>query len=221
MEDIPPQIQTAARRPGWFGDWSSTATHHSPWEDAQGIAASVLLLSFGITMFHQAGLITSGIAGWSLVLNYAFGWSTGLNFFLLNLPFYILAILRLGWPFTLKTVSAVTLLSLLVEAEANWITLDYIHPLFAAILGGVIMGFGLLGVFRHRASVGGITILAVWIEDLINLRAGVTLFVFDLVVFGTALFVAPPALVGYSVVGAVTLNIFLAINHRRDRYIAH
>lgn len=172
-------------------------------------------------MFAQIGLITSGIAGWSLVLHYATGWSTGGFFFVLNMPFYLLAIMRLGWPFTLKTISAVTLLSLLVEAETHLIRLETVDPLFGAILGGVLMGFGLLGVFRHRASVGGITILAVWLQDLTGMRAGVTLFVFDLTVFAAALAVAPWPLVGYSLVGAVVLNLFLAINHRTDRYIAH
>ncbi|MCB9994515.1 MAG: YitT family protein [Hyphomicrobiaceae bacterium] len=209
-----------AHLPGWFGDWTSTATHHSPWEDAQGIAFSVLLISFGITLFQQLGLITSGIAGWSLVLHYAAGWPVGVNFFVLNLPFYALAIWRLGWGFTVKTVLAVTLLSVLLEAESRWVSIAFIEPAFGAVLGGVLVGFGLLGVLRHRSSVGGVTILAVWIEDMTGVRAGVTLFLFDLTVFGTALFVAPPDLVAYSVLGAVVLNVFLAVNHRRDRYIA-
>ena len=34
-----------------------------------------------------------------------------------------------------------------------------------------------------------------------------------------AFFVVSPQIVGWSFVGAVVLNIFLAINHRSDRYI--
>lgn len=208
------------RRPGWFGDWSSTATHHSPWEDAQGLFISVMLISLGITLFQQVGLITSGIAGWSLVLHYTTGQSVGLYFFLLNLPFYVLAVLRLGWTFTLKTIASVTLLSVLVELESHWVVFSYVQPMFGAVLGGIVMGFGLLGVFRHRASVGGITILAVWLQDATGLRAGITLFLFDVTVFISALFVADPVLVGFSLMGAITLNALLAVNHRADRYIA-
>ncbi len=210
-----------SRRPGWFGDWSSTATHHSPWEDAQGILASVLLISLGLSLFQHMGLITSGIAGWSLVLHYATDGPVGLYFFLLNAPFYILAVLRLGWPFTIKTVAAVTLLSVLVELELSWIDFGEVNPVFGAVLGGVLMGFGLLGVFRHRASVGGITILAVWVQDRTGIRAGITLIAFDLAAFATALLVAEWQQVAYSLLGAVVLNAFLAINHRADRYIAH
>ena len=43
------------------------------------------------------------------------GWSFGPVFFLLNLPFYALAIWRMGWKFTLRTVCAVGLVSLFAE----------------------------------------------------------------------------------------------------------
>jgi len=40
------------------------------------------------------------------------------------------------------------------------------------------------------------------------------------VLFGVALWVLAPAMVLYSLAGAVVLNLIVAINHRRDRYIA-
>ena len=43
---------------------------------------------------------------------------------------------------------------------------------------------------------------------------------FDLFVFGAALFLFPIEIVLWSVVGTVILNIIVATNHRRDRYIA-
>jgi uncharacterized membrane-anchored protein YitT (DUF2179 family) len=43
---------------------------------------------------------------------------------------------------------------------------------------------------------------------------------FDLVLFSAALLVMAPMLVLYSLSGAVVLNLIVAINHRRDRYIA-
>ncbi len=193
---------------------------HAAWEDVQGIVASVLLIAFAIGLFQKLGLITSGIAGLSIVIHYATGWQTGLVFFFLNLPFYGLALWRLGVRFALKTLAAAALLALLVDMEPNLIVFERVNPVFGALLGGVLMGFGLLGVFRHRASVGGLGILAVLLQDRFGIRAGVTLLLFDLVLFALALLVAPVQLVGISVLGAVILNVFLAVNHRTDRYIA-
>ena len=42
----------------------------------------------------------------------------------------------------------------------------------------------------------------------------------DLCVLAAAFFVTTPPVVFYSVLGAVVLNLFVAVNHRADRYIA-
>ena len=43
---------------------------------------------------------------------------------------------------------------------------------------------------------------------------------FDVVVMALAFTVVGPSVVGYSIIGAVVLNLFVLINHRSDRYIA-
>ncbi len=203
-----------------FGHWRIDPSHHTVWEDVQGIFASVLLVALAIGLFQKLGLITSGIAGLAIVLHYATGWQTGLVFFLLNLPFYYIAITRLGWVFAFKTFGAVALLAVLVDLQSNLIVFESINPVFGALAGGVRVGFGLLGVFRHRASLGGFGILSVWLQDRFGIRAGLSMLALDLGTFCFAMFVAPWELVAFSLFGAVVLNIFLAINHRPDRYIA-
>ena len=42
----------------------------------------------------------------------------------------------------------------------------------------------------------------------------------DMLVLVTAFLAVPPLAVLYSVLGALILNLFLAINHRADRYLA-
>ena len=196
------------------------AYHHSLWEDVQGIIASVLLVALAIGLFQRLGLITSGIAGLAIVIHYASGWQTGLVLFLLNIPFYILAIKQLGWLFAIKTFGAVSLLALLIDLQSSWIVFESINPVFGAIVGGVLMGFGVLGVFRHRGSLGGFGILSIWLQDKWDIRPGMTMMVFDAGTFAFAMFVAPWQLVAFSLLGAVVLNIFIAVNHRTDRYIA-
>ncbi len=57
-------------------------------------------------------------------------------------------------------------------------------------------------------------------QDRFGIRAGLVQLGFDLVVMAAAFAVVSPPVVAYSVLGAVVLNLFLAINHRSDRYIA-
>ncbi len=89
-----------------------------------------------------------------------------------------------------------------------------------AVLGGVISGAGLLAIFRHRASLGGVGIVALYIQERTGFRAGWTQLLVDLVIFALALLTLPLRAVTLSLAGAVVLNAVIAINHRRDRYIA-
>jgi uncharacterized membrane-anchored protein YitT (DUF2179 family) len=82
-----------------------------------------------------------------------------------------------------------------------------------------VQGSGLLAIFRHRASLGGVGVVAVYLQDRTGFRAGWTQLLVDLVVFALALFTLPVGAVLYSLAGAVVLNLVIAINHRRDRYI--
>ncbi|MFX8164739.1 YitT family protein, partial [Acinetobacter baumannii] len=83
--------------------------------------------------------------------HYASGWPFGLLFFAINPPFYGLAWRRMGAACTVKTVIAVLLMAALSEALPHWLGISAINPLFAALGGGLLIGAGMLILFRHRA----------------------------------------------------------------------
>ena len=178
------------------------------------------MCGLGLAFYEQLGFVTSGIAGLALVLSYLSGFEAGLLFFVLNLPFYGLAITRMGWYFTLRSFAAVAVLSVVIEVQPSLIDLSRLDPLYGAIIAGVITGFGLLGIFRHLASLGGVGILAIYLQDCFNFRAGLTQLALDTLIFALAFAAVSPGQVALSFVGAVVLNLFLAVNHRSDRYIA-
>jgi uncharacterized membrane-anchored protein YitT (DUF2179 family) len=95
-----------------------------------------------------------------------------------------------------------------------------IHPAWAALLGGLLLGYGVLALYRHRASLGGVGILGIYMQERFGIRAGLVQLGIDLCVLAAAFFITAPPVVFYSVVGAVVLNLFLTVNHRADRYIA-
>ncbi|WAP67084.1 YitT family protein [Jiella pelagia] len=212
--------ETTTRRRSRFGDWSSTATHHTPAEDAQAILTGVLLAALGLSILAHLEFLTGGVAGLALIVSYVFGINVGLAFFLINIPFYVLAIGRMGRAFTIKTFIAIALLSLVSYWLPMVFSIAYIDPLAGAVIGGLLIGFALLALFRHRASLGGAGILAIYLQDRFGFRAGLVQLAFDMAILVIALFVVDLSAVIFSLVGALVLNGFLAINHRPDRYIA-
>lgn len=193
---------------------------HSRLDDALGLFAGCVMMALCVHLLRAGGLITGQIAGLSLVGAYATGIEFGLVFFVLNLPFYGLAIRRMGWLFTAKTFAAVALVSGLSWLLPQLFTINTLHPGAAAIMGGVIGGAGLLALFRHGATLGGIGILGLYLQDKGILRAGQLQMGFDACVFALAVFLFDWRVVAWSLLGAVVLNLIITMNHRRDRYIA-
>lgn len=203
-----------------LGFWNTSATRHTPVEDVQGIFSGSLIAALGLYVLASAGLLTGSTAGVAFLLHYAFGVNFGLAFFLLNLPFFYLSWTRLGMAFTVKTFIAIGLTSLMTSLQPKVMDISAIHPAWAALLGGLLLGFGLLALYRHRASLGGVGILGIYLQERFGIRAGLVQLAIDMCVLAAAFFVTTPPVVFYSVLGAVVLNLFVAINHRADRYIA-
>lgn len=197
-----------------------TSTKHTLHEDVLGILFGTTMASFGIIILTHLGLVTGQTAGLAVLISYATGWSFGPVFFVVNLPFYYLGYKRLGKIFTIKTLAAVSILSVLSTFMPRWISFEHLDPIFGALLFGALVGTGLLALIRHGASLGGIGIVAIYLQDKTGFKAGYTQLLFDAVLFIAALFLREPLIVFYSFIGAFVVNIVIAVNHRRDRYIA-
>ena len=193
---------------------------HTAFDDLQALVTGTLFVAMALVLFRHAGLLTGGTAGIAFVLHYATGLPFGAGFFLVNLPFYVLAWQRMGRRFTLKTFAAVALLSALAELLPHWLVLQSVQPLFAALGGGLLMGAGLLILFRHHASLGGLNVLALWLQERRGWRAGHVQMAVDLaILLAAAPWVGPLQLL-LSVLGALALNLALAVNHKPGRYAA-
>lgn len=191
---------------------------HNLLEDAQALLTGPLLFAFAIALFRQAGLLTGGTAGITFLAHYASGVPFGLLYFLINIPFYLFGFLALGRAFTIKTFFAVALLSIYSELLPHWIVIESINPIFASILGGLLAGAGLLMLIRHQASVGGLGVLAIYLQKKRGWRAGTVQMLADGFIVCAALYVVDLEKVALSILGAFMLNLVLTINHRPGRY---
>ena len=193
---------------------------HSLFDDVQAILLASLFMSFGVALFTQQEFLIGGTAGVAFLGSYASSWSFGQLFFVINIPFYGLALWRLGWFFTLKTFVAVGLVSILSDWIPQWIVIDSSIPLFAAIFGGSMMGAGLLMLFRHKASLGGLNILSLYLSKYHNVNAGRFQMVVDVVIIILAIYIVDIWATIYSVIAAICMNAVLAINFKKGRYLA-
>jgi uncharacterized membrane-anchored protein YitT (DUF2179 family) len=193
---------------------------HSLIEDAQGMAFGICLAAVGIHILTFMGFVAGQTPGIAVLITYTTGWPFPVVYFAISMPFLWLGYRRLGPRFAVKTFIAVASLSLATAILPQWLSFAHITPAFAAILFGTLFGFAALAVVRHGGSFGGISILWIILQDRTGFQAGYAQLIFDAALFAGSLFILDWHVLGWSFLGAATFNLFLAINHRRDRYIA-
>lgn len=196
------------------------APPHSLLEDVFALVIGTLMASFGLALLTASGAVTGGVAGIAILLSYVSDWPFGVWFVLINVPFFLLALLRMGWQFTLKTVVTVVLVSLFAGFHAAMLDLGSIEPAYGVLFGSAVTGVGFIVLFRHRASVGGVSILALYLQDRLGWRAGYVQMGIDAVIVLSSAFVVPLPMLALSVAGVVLLNLVIALNHRPHRYLA-
>lgn len=201
-------------------DMPDARPRHTLTDDIQGIGIGVFLCGVGVHLLTHMGLVTGQTAGIAVLISYATGFAFGPVFFVVNLPFYLLAWRRLGPLFTVKSLVSVSLLSAVTTLLPLGWQPGALNPALGAVVFGSVTGIGLLALFRHNGSLGGLGVVALLIQDTTGFRAGYVQLIADAVIFAAALLFLPAQVIGWSLLGAIVLNLVIAFNHRRDRYVA-
>ena len=71
---------------------------------------------------------------------------------------------------------------------------------------------------RHRASLGGLGVMAIYLQKKRGWSAGTQQMIADGFIVCGALVIVEPTRVALSILGALVLYMVLAINHRPGRY---
>ena len=188
-------------------------------DDVFAMATGTVVVSVGVHLLSAAEAVTGGTAGLALLASYGFDVSFGLVFAAINLPFFVLALSRKGWRFTIRSLLAVALVSALSAVQPEVLEFGAVNDVYAVLLGNLLVGIGLLILFRHGSSVGGFGIVALLAQERLGWRAGYVQMTLDVAVVLSALVVVDPPMVLLSAVGAALLNLVLAVNHRPGRYL--
>ncbi|MCL9662554.1 YitT family protein [Paenibacillus hunanensis] len=137
-----------------------------------------LLVRAGLLLLRHAQVVTGGTAGLSLSLNYLLHLPFALLFFVINIPFYVFSLIRMGWSFTLSTVLSVCLVSLMTSVD-RWLPAFSMPQLAGTVIGSILCGLGLSLLFMNRASLGGVNIVAIFMQQRFGWNPGLVNFVFD------------------------------------------
>lgn len=194
------------------------AAPHTLLEDIQAMLVGCLFTALGVVMLREARLLSGGTTGLAFIAHYLGGWRFGTVLFLINLPFYVFGYKALGPRFTIKTFCAIGLLSVFTELVPGLIGFTHLDPVFAAVMSGLSIGIGILILIRHGASLGGVGVLAIYLQKRKGWRAGSVQMGFDCLILSLGLLVVSPEQVALSIIGAAALNLVIAVNHRPDRY---
>lgn len=198
-------------------DWEQT--RHTVAEDVQGILIGTFVAALGLYLLKSAGAVTGGTAGLALLLDQATDLPFWLIFSLVNFPFAILALWKKGVRFTILTCVCIAGVAGLSVVNAYLLPVDALDPIYGVFAGNLLAGVGLLILFRHGASVGGVNIVALLLQERTGFRAGWTQMTLDVLVVLFSLLVLPWPIVLLSALGAVVMSVLLAMNHREGRYI--
>ncbi|ETI63656.1 MULTISPECIES: YitT family protein [Sphingobium] len=197
------------------------ARPHSLAEDGYAIAIGCAFIALGLMLLKQANLVTGGMAGIALLVSYLVPWSPATLFILINIPFFLFGGRAMGLAFGLKTLFANVAIMALGLMMPWAMQVAKISPLFAALFGGSIIGFGILAIARHGAGVGGVGVVALILQKSRGWNAGRTQMGCDILILLASLPVLSPDRFGLSILSAAAINAVLIVNHRPGRYIGH
>ncbi|TNJ40738.1 YitT family protein [Phaeobacter sp. B1627] len=180
--------------------------------DLQGLLFGILMCSLGVVFLKSAGLVTGQTAGMALLLSYLLPIEFGPLFIAIGLPFLILAWAKRGAGFAVRTIIVVVGISAGAQILPVYMSFNTLSPALAAVLGGACSGVGLIAIFRHNASAGGMTILGILIEQRSGFKAGWFQLLIDAGVFAAAALVLSPGQLLYSFIGALITNLIIVWN---------
>jgi len=191
---------------------------HSRREDWVAILTGTFLVAQGVFFLQSASLLTGGTAGLALLASQFVSLSFGVLYFVVNCPFYLLAWKRFGSRFAFNSAISGALVSIFADHLYLVISLDTINEVYCAIAGGLLMGLGMLILFRHRSSLGGFNVLCLFIQDRFGISVGKSQLAIDCAILFASFFFVSPQTIVLSILGAVALNLVLAMNHKPRRY---
>lgn len=134
-----------------------------------------------------AKLLSGGVGGLAIMIQYLTGIPSGIIVFIINIPIFLIGARMVDKDFAFYGFISMVMFSILLTLTkdiSRFITLDDI--VLRAIFGGVINGAGMGFLFRNRSSQGGLDIIAAILKRKYNMNIGSALMMLNSVIIALA-----------------------------------
>lgn len=155
------------------------------------IIAGAAIFSFGLVHFNmQNNLSEGGFTGITLLFYFLWDINPAISNIVLNVPIFFIGWRYLGRNTFLYTIIGTVSVSGFLELFQTHQFSVYLQSdmVLAALFAGVFIGVGLGIIFRHGGTTGGVDIIARLVHKYIGWSIGKTMFLFDLIVITTSIF---------------------------------
>jgi uncharacterized membrane-anchored protein YitT (DUF2179 family) len=171
------------------------------------IGAGAFITAISINTFIiPYHLLTGGVTGLAIILNYLFKVPVSLMILLINIPIFWWGYREINRRFLLYSLAGTFALSALLAMTKNLVPAPQIDLIMAAVFGGALGGAGLGLIFRAGGSTGGADIVAVVLKKRKNLGLGEVTFYSNLLVIAVSLFFFPVNTGLYTIISMFVLG---------------
>jgi len=192
------------------------------WKDYALILLGLILYALGLIGFIKpGGIVTGGLTGIALLVEYGSGIPLQYTYFLVNLSLLVVALKLLGVKFLVKTIYGVIVLTILLTIFQTYIKEPIVkdEPLLSGVIGAMLCGSGIGLVFSSNGSTGGTDIIIALINKYKNIAFGRGMLLCDFFIICCSYFVFQDyqkIVYGLIVMGVMTYSIDMVINGFRQ-----
>ncbi len=153
------------------------------------LLVGAFIAAFALDCFLLPSLILDGgVTGISIIVERLSGVNLSLLIVVINIPFFIVGLKKLGWRFVCRAMFAIVAFALFLELCAGFPQLTR-ESVLAAVFGGVLLGVGVGWELRFGACLDGTEVAALLINKKLGMSVGRLILCFNVLIYTAAGFV--------------------------------
>ncbi len=162
------------------------------WQNFIFLLVAGCINAFGVTVFlAPVKLYDSGISGTSILLSQITPLSLSVFLLILNVPLFLFGLKKQGAAFTVYSIFAVTVYSIMSWLITDVLPIDvrFASPLagedllLCALFGGIISGVGSGLTIRYGGAIDGVEVMAVIFAKKLSITVGTFVMIYNVILY--------------------------------------